>query len=396
MPTLKVWMLDPAQLTPYYNIALCDSLAQAGCTVRYIGSQYLYDRYLPHSDHFKTDYHYFRGLNHTRLIQFPRLRRVLRGISYPFDHWRLARQMQENKPDILHIQWSRVPRFDRWLIQQARALGIPVIHTVHDVVPSYAPESSIRSLERVYALANRLILHTQTNRQDFLHLYPTIRREDTAIIPLINAPYQALPPNPNQATARQALGLPTNVPILLFFGSVRWYKGVDLLLSAFASARQSAPNIHLVIAGKPDTPDESALLENSRSQPNVHITSGFIPYEAIWQYYVAADVVILPYRSITQSAALLSAMDFGRAVIVTNVGGLPETIDGNGWVVPPENVPELAKSIVEATSQPLVLAAMGKRSIQLVQERHGGAAVARNTLEVYEQSLADISNARLP
>ena len=109
---LNVWLLDPAQLTPYYNVTLADALVQTGCNVRYIASPYLYDTNLSYSDRFKVDYLYFKGLHNPKLIRYPNLRRILRGISYPLGHLQLIRQLRQNRPDILHIQWSRVPYFD--------------------------------------------------------------------------------------------------------------------------------------------------------------------------------------------------------------------------------------------------------------------------------------------
>jgi D-inositol-3-phosphate glycosyltransferase len=378
-------MLDPAQLTPYYNIALCDALALAGCNVRYITSDYLYDGNLPFTSNFTTDYQYFRGLNNPRLINYPRLRRLLRGISYPFNHWQLLRQLRVNPPDVLHIQWSRMPRVDHWLIQQVRAAGVPVIHTIHDVIPLYAPDANTKPLQTVYEEADRIILHTEANRGDFLQTYPTVDLNRIVVIPLISTPNTALPTNATRPIARTRLSLPHDAPVFVFFGSVRHYKGVDTLLTAFAQAVASHPNLHLVIAGKPDTEEDNQLLERARSQSNVHVYSGYIPYEEVWQYYIAADVMVLPYRAITQSAALISSMEFGRAVIVTDVGGLPETVAGNGWIVPPEDANALATVILDAASDLERVRKMGERSSTLIQQKYTGSAVAQATLELYKQ-----------
>jgi glycosyltransferase involved in cell wall biosynthesis len=378
-------MLDPAQLTPYYNIALCDALALAGCNVRYITSDYLYDGNLPFTSNFTTDYQYFRGLNNPRLINYPRLRRLLRGISYPFNHWQLLRQLRVNPPDVLHIQWSRMPRVDHWLIQQVRAAGVPVIHTIHDVIPLYAPDANTKPLQTVYEEVDRIILHTEANRGDFLQTYPTVDLNRIVVIPLISTPNTALPTNATRPIARTRLSLPHDAPVFVFFGSVRHYKGVDTLLTAFAQAVASHPNLHLVIAGKPDTEEDNQLLERARSQSNVHVYSGYIPYEEVWQYYIAADVMVLPYRAITQSAALISSMEFGRAVIVTDVGGLPETVAGNGWIVPPEDANALATVILDAASDLERVRKMGERSSTLIQQKYTGSAVAQATLELYKQ-----------
>ena len=381
---MNIWMLDPAQLTPYYNIALCDALAKNGCGVRYITSKYLYDDALPFTNTFQTSYLYFRGLTNPSLTQYPTVRHVLRGMMYPMGHWQLIRQMRREKPDILHIQWSRLPRFDKWLIREAKALGIPVVHTVHDIVPLYAPESSTEPMQQVYELVDAIIVHAEANRYDFMRTYPRVNPRKIFHIPFINSPYKALPTNASNELARQLLGISSNACVFLFFGSIRHYKGLDVLLEAYIEAQVTRPDIHLIIAGLPETIDDINLLEHAKTLQNCHVNSGYIPYEEMWQYYLAAEVAVLPYRTITQSAALMTAMEFGRAIIVTNVGGLAETIDKNGWVVEAENSIALAKALIKASDHDEERHQFAMQSKALVNQKYSAAAIASQTIELYQ------------
>lgn len=384
---MKVWVLDPAQLTPYYNIALCDALAQAGCDVRYIASRYLYDDQLPFTGRFQTDYAYFRGLYHPWLTRLPHLRRALRAAVYPLGHWQTLRQLRRTPPDVLHVQWSRVPRLDRRLIQQARAAGVPVVHTVHDVVPLYAPEADAGPLHAVYQAVDRVIVHTEANRDTFRRAYPAVDPARIAVVPHISTPYTALPADASRAQARARLGLPTDALVFLFFGSVRVYKGFDTLLAAFARAAAARPDIHLLAAGRPETQADADLLAAAGAQERVHVVSGYIPYGDVWLYHYAADAAVLPYRAITQSGALITCMAFGLPLIVTAVGGLPESLDGNGWVVPPEDSEALAAALLDAAADQQRLRQMGLRSAALIAERYAGPAVARQTLAVYRAAV---------
>ena len=380
---MKVWMLDPAQLTPYYNIALCDALALAGCEVQYITSPYLYTNDLPVSDNFVTDYHYFHALGYRWLTRSPRLRRGLRGFSYPLDHWRLWHKIRATPPDILHIQWSRLPYFDHRLIKSIRSLGIPIVHTVHDIIPLYDPHSNVEPLQQIYEMVDAIIVHAGANRHDFQRIYPRVNENRIHIVPFIRSPYRVSLPNVTREQIRREMDLPYDVPIFLFFGSIRHYKGLDILLSAFEKALQSEPDIHLVVAGMPETTEDVTLLRTALALPNVHVTGGYIPYAEMWKYYLVADVVILPYRAITQSAALMTAMEFGRAIIVTKVGALPESIEGNGWVVEPEDPMSLYNVMVEAARNTNTLQQMGIQSASLIKEKYDGAVVAEKTMELY-------------
>lgn len=383
--TPTVWMLDPAQLTPYYDRALCEGLADLGVPVHFFTSHYLYDQEIPPSTRFQTENLYFRGLERDWLRHYPRLRQVLRGLWYPLGHWQLLQRMQAAPPDILHIQWSRLPRLDSAFIQRVRQLGVPIVHTVHEVVPPFAPQSSLAGETQVYAAADRLILHTQANLLEFESHYPTVDTRCARIIPMLSLPYRGLPAAANRQLARDQLGLSQAGRIVLFFGVVRANKGLDVLVEAFAQAQRQQPDLYLLVAGLPDSLTDAATLDAARKLPNAHIHAGYIPYEQMWLYHLAADVAIFPYRSITQSMALFTAMDFGLPVIVTNVGGLPEALDGNGLVVLPGDVNALVEALINLTTEPAAWAKRAARSVSLMRERYTPEAVARATLAVYRE-----------
>jgi glycosyltransferase involved in cell wall biosynthesis len=386
---LKVWQLDPAQITPFYNIAVCDALHEEGCSVQYFTSEYLYDRFSAESLRVEKKFIYFRGLNRQWLLRYPRLRRLLRGISYPVGHLNFLGMVRHSRPDIVHIQWSRIPKFDLWLIKQIQTLGIPVVHTVHDVVPMFAAGKGAKPFEKIYSTVDHLIVHTEANRRDFLTAYPLVPSNKLTVVPLIEFQDNRIPDYVTQREARQLLKLPLDAFILGFFGSIRYYKGLDVLLSAFERARTIYPDLHLIISGKMDPLEREKLptIESINLMPNVHLFEGYIPSSDVWLYHLAPDVFVLPYRHIYQSAALITAMGYGCPIVATSVGGIPETIDGNGWVVPPENAEELAKVILEIVSNRSQLARMSERSRELVRERHSKALVAQALLNVYRKLL---------
>jgi glycosyltransferase involved in cell wall biosynthesis len=380
---MRIWQLDPANLTPYYNLAVCEALAQAGAEVTYFTSRFLYDT-LPESSAFRTEYLYFRGVSQPWLKNAPRLRQALRGLTYPLGHWELIRRAYQQPPDVLHIQWSRLPRFDHWLIRSMQRLGIPVVHTVHDVVPLF--DASLRhTLGRVYQTAETLVVHAEANRHELLATYSGLSWSQVTLLPMIAFADPALPPNATPALARQQLNLPPHVPIVGFFGVVKSYKGLDILAAAWPRVQAALPEAHLLIAGKPDGPQDADLLAQLKGLPQVRVADAFIPQPQVWQYHMACDVMAFPYRSITQSAALLSAMSYHLPVIVTDVGGLPELIDGNGWVIPAGDADALAQSILTALADRKALRRMGTRSHEVVQQRHSGAAVAARLMALYQQ-----------
>lgn len=142
-------------------------------------------------------------------------------------------------------------------------------------------------------------------------------------------------PMPKQ-TARQTLGLPADKRLILFFGFIRPYKGLDLLLEALAQV----PDVHAVIAGEcyEDWAPYDAVIQKHQLQDRIHLFTDFIPAEQVRLYFSAADLVVQPYKTATQSGISQIAYHFDKPMVVTQVGGLAEIVpDGvAGYVVPPE------------------------------------------------------------
>ncbi|MBK9336349.1 MAG: glycosyltransferase [Lewinellaceae bacterium] len=138
-----------------------------------------------------------------------------------------------------------------------------------------------------------------------------------------------------KTAARRQLGVPENVPLVLFFGFIRAYKGLDLLLEALVET----PGVHALIAGEcyEDWQPYQTIIEKNNLAERVHLHTDFIPADQVRLYFSAADLVVQPYRSATQSGISQVAYHFDKPMVVTNVGGLPEIVtDGvSGYVVVP-------------------------------------------------------------
>ncbi|HET6244843.1 MAG: glycosyltransferase [Bacteroidetes bacterium] len=140
----------------------------------------------------------------------------------------------------------------------------------------------------------------------------------------------------NEACAR--LGISDEYNYLLFFGFIRDYKGLDLLLNAFSDSRMKDKKLKLIVAGEfySDKTPYLQLIEELGIKNQVILKTDFIPDEKVVDYFCASDLVVQPYKHATQSGVTQIAYHFEKPMIVTNVGGLPELVpDGKvGFVVP--------------------------------------------------------------
>lgn len=153
----------------------------------------------------------------------------------------------------------------------------------------------------------------------------------------------------DQKKLKRELGFEEDSVVLLFFGYVRKYKGLDILIEAFPNILAANPKAKLLIVGEfYDNPSEYfELIRKLKIEDRVKVINQFVANEEVGKYYQAADVVILPYRSATQSGILNVAYGFSKPVVVTDVGGLAEFVDEakTGFVVEPNSPNAIAEGI---------------------------------------------------
>lgn len=270
--------------------------------------------------------------------------RVLDTLN-PMSWARTARHMLADKPDVAVLRYW-MPFFAPAMGQVAARLrqqGVQVISIVDNALP-HEPHALDKPLSRWFLRKNDgLIAMTEAVQADILALHPAAK------VKLMPHPlYDHFGTSVDRDQARQQLGLPTDARVLLFFGLIRAYKGLDLLLEALGSLDE---RYHLVIAGEPYG-DFSAYQKQIDSSPrggNIHLHTRFIAEAEVPVFFGAADAVVLPYRSATQSGITAIAHHFGVPVVATDVGGLREALNNGqtGVLVPEVSARALAEGIVE-------------------------------------------------
>lgn len=322
------------------------------------------------------------------------LMRLLRREVYWRTLRRVWRVFRSFKPDILHVQSFIAPRKDLVLLLLCRMLRIKVVLTVHNILPH-----EVRPFERAlyflyYRLAQGLILHSDLNRQRLREMVPELEDGRLHVIPHGNSD-QFRHLETSREEARRRLNLPQDATIALFFGSVRPYKGLDLLIEAMPSVVSACPRALLVVAGHVEVGNQAeyeAQIAGLGIEPEKVLQRyGYLANEDMICYVCAADLVVLPYREIYQSGVVFLAYSFGRAVLATRVGSFPETVeDGrSGWLVDPENVEELSQALVSVLSDPDKLRQVGDYARHLSDTQYSWSDIARQTEGVYRRAVED-------
>jgi len=250
--------------------------------------------------------------------------------------------------EIVHIQWWSLPLFPVCLTftLAAKLRRVPVVITVHNVLPHESSPRFLRASRVLYRLADHLIVHSEVNRAQLLEHF----RCDASKVSCVPMGLDALAAKTlDKVSARAQLGIPAHRPTLLFFGTIRPYKGLDILLRTIATLRTEHPDVLLVIAGKPWEPwtRYQAIIDEAGLADHVITRLDYILEAEVSHYYAAADLVVLPYRHFdAQSAVGAQVLGHTRPIIVTDCGGLPALVSHDArWIAPPDDPEVLAEKI---------------------------------------------------
>lgn len=276
-----------------------------------------------------------------------KITRKLNAIN-PFSWWLTGKYIRKQKPDMI------VTKF--WLPFMAPALG--TVNRVAkqkgtrriSILDNLIPHEK-RPGDKLFARyfvdsVDALVAMSKSVLAD-VDIFDPGRKKPRVLVP--HPLYDHYGEKLTKEEARRLLGLPTEGRYVLFFGFIRDYKGLDLLIDAFGDMRMHDKDIRLLVAGE-FYGDPKPYMDRIRSldiADRVVLHTDFIPDSQVNRYFCAADLVAQPYKSATQSGVTQVAFHFERPMLVTNVGGLPEIVpDGKvGFVVRPD-AQEIADAIV--------------------------------------------------
>ena len=264
----------------------------------------------------------------------------------PFNWIRVARTVRGRRPDLLVFKyWLPFfgPCFGTIAALVKRATGAKVLFICDNILPHEHRPFDMLFTRYAFRRADYFIVQSDAVEKDLRRFWPS------AVYRHVAHPVYSMFGDPvDKEEARKALDLDVR-PTMLFFGYVRAYKGLHLLLDAMAEVVREK-HVHLLVVGEFYDDESSYRSHIKRLGLEYHVTivSDYVPNERVRMYFSAADAVLLPYLSATQSGIAQIALNFHKPLIATNVGGLAETIrDGvTGLIVVPNDPHALASAIL--------------------------------------------------
>jgi len=302
------------------------------------------------------------------------------------------------KPRIFHVLWNnQIEWFDRTVLMALyRLCGRKVVLTAHNVNKGKRDGDDSRwnrlTLRVQYRLAHHIFVHTGRMRDELLADFK-VPEERISVIPFgmnSTVPDTVL----DRAGARRILGLAPGDKVLLFFGNIAPYKGVEFLVDAFLSLADAEPELRLVIAGRPKGSEDYWGQIEGRINASPHAGRivrriEYVPDEETEIFFKAADALVLPYTHIFQSGVLFLAYNFGLPVLAANVGSLGDDIvpGETGFVFRSRSPEDLALAIRTFLASDLHGGQPREAIRAFAEERHSWTKVGDLTRAVYARLL---------
>lgn len=269
----------------------------------------------------------------------------------PFNWISTAKKIRKLNPDLILIQWWH-PYFSPcyWvLLKLLRKFKRLIL--CNNVFP-HARFSGDRFLTKaVLKQGDAYIVHSEKDQKD-LDTIISDAVSDFALLPGFGVFRSG---NVDKAEARKQLGLQDDENVILFFGFVQKYKGLDYLLNALPLAIQKTQRLKLLIVGEfgGDQDQYLRMIEDNGIREHIDLYAEYVPDREIEKYFMAADVVILPYESATSSGIVQMAYAFDKPIIATDVGVLPNVVVDNetGYIVEHKNIESIADGITRFFEQ---------------------------------------------
>ena len=363
---MRVHIVDPSAYTPPYDHALCAGLAAQGATVELHTSHFAYAPLSEPRGYVRVEDFYSRAAR----ARSAGVRRAIKLAEHVPDM--LAYRGRASAADLVHFQWLALQYLDGWLLPRGR----PLVLTAHDLLPREPRPGQRTAQRRLYRRFDAIVVHSESGARrliDELGVPPQRVHviAHGALAHLADASTSA-PPEPSA----------DGIPRVLFFGLLRPYKGLDVLLEAW----NGIEGAELWIVGMPRM-DISALRE--RAGPGVRFVPRFVDDEELAEQFRSADLVVLPYREADQSGVLFTALAFGKPLLLSDVGGFPEiAATGAARCVPAGDAGALKRELRALLEDPQARARMRERALEAAQGPYSWERTARATLALYESLLA--------
>ncbi|MBR0037200.1 MAG: glycosyltransferase family 4 protein [Bacteroidales bacterium] len=373
---MKVYYIDPQSYNnlSLYDYSLLQHISKDDELIYYYSDMYQLTVFPPADCRCRFHYSQKKGL--------------AKAFSYVRSIWGIFRDAWREKPDVVHVQWIRLWLVDylfAWLLQRR---GIRIVHTAHNLLPHVRYRGDAWQYRKYYQLSDALIVHNECTRDEMM---ATMHIDAQKIHVIRHGMLESLIPEaevlPRGKQLRKDFGIGENVILFCSLGVQKPYKGTQEVVEAWGQHPElhDNPACHLLIAGRNHGLDYTSLA----SCKNVTILDEMLTDLDFEAWLSQTQVLLLPYRRISQSGLIFSAVHRRTPVLVTSVGGLSEILQIGriGWNIGRLEDNRLGQEMVRLVSHPEEIAQMQQREaeFQKIESAFSWTHIGEETSALYSE-----------
>jgi glycosyltransferase involved in cell wall biosynthesis len=366
---IRAAVVDPSAFTPAYDHALCAALGRAGATVQLVTSRFAYGEVPAPDGYVRQELFYRRARGEAG----SRARRLSKLASHQSD-MRALRALAGATADVVHFQWLAMPWMDARLLPAG-----PLVLTAHDLLPREPRPGQAQLQLRLLQRMDAVVVHSAYGREQ---LVSRLGLPGDKVHVIHHGAFEHVASGERSPLPAPLDGV--DGPVVLFFGLMRPYKGVRTLLDAW----RGVTGAELWVVGRPMLDMEPLRAAATRS---VRFVERYVPEDEVQSYFRRADVVVLPYERterFDQSGVLATALAFGKAVVLTDIGGFPEVAStGAARLVPAGDMRALRGALQSLVDDPGARRQLGGAAAAAAAGPYSWESAARRTVALYRSLL---------
>lgn len=332
---MKMFYIDPQS---YSNLALYDYNLLKNLPheteIIFCGS-FLYNQPIPKNVKFIPVFRYNKLQNN-----------IFKLLSYWFSIIRLFMLVCKMKPDVVHIQWIRCFILDYLFLNLLKYKGIRIVYTAHNVLPHNSGNKYRNQFNKYYHKLDAIIVHSLISKQEIIDLFNV---DETKIHVIrhgvLNYPIPQEKIWMRAEQLKKEIGIGNHI-VFSVIGTMSFYKGCDLVVDLWKKnmALQDNDKYKLLIVGK----NQGIGFSDIQHVKNVYIVDAYVDDESLLAYMSLTDVLLLPYRKISQSGVLLTAIAQCVPFVVSDAGGISEPLSlaDVGWNMGDASLENLNKCVM--------------------------------------------------
>jgi glycosyltransferase involved in cell wall biosynthesis len=363
---MRAHIVDPSAFTPPYDHALSSALARAGVEVELITSRFGYGT-VPEPDGYAL-----RELFYRHAVGAPGSRARLAGKLLEHVPDMLRYRALARTADVVHFQWLAVQAVDRWLLPRG-----PIVLTAHDLLPREPRPGQTWAQRRLYDAVDAVVVHSSYGRD---LLVGRLGVDPAKVRVIHHGVFKHLTVQAHEVPLPAELRA-VGAPVVLFFGLLRPYKGIETLLEAWRGIGSGA---ELWVVGRPRMPLEPL---RARAPSGVRFIPRFVSDAELPAFFRRADIVALPYSRTERfdfSGVMATALAFGKPIVVSDVGGFAEVAAaGAARLVAPDDPGALRDAIESLLDDQQAREGLAWGALTAAKGAYSWEAAANQTLALY-------------